>query len=67
MVQKIFTDDSSQLELKLSVFMNTQNRCAIVIEGQEDHEYGIVTINEDELTELINELKLIRKQICSTL
>ncbi len=39
----------------------------IVIEGQEDHEYGIVTINEDELTELINELKLIRKQICSTL
>ena len=63
MVQKLFTDDSTDSDFKLSVFMNTKNRCAIVIEGEQDWQYSIVTLDTDDLTELINELKLIKKQI----
>jgi hypothetical protein len=61
MIKKIFcdlTNESQQMEL----FRNSDNRCYIEINTENEY-VQIITLDSDDLTEFISELKKIKKQI----
>lgn len=60
-VNKIFSDET---ENELRVYINTNNLCFIGIENRgDDFIGGWITLDSDDLTELISELIAIKKQI----
>lgn len=64
MTYKVFTDDVNEAKT-LRVYMNTENRCYITcgeLQGNL-HYTGWITLDSDDLTELISELQFIKKQI----
>lgn len=64
-VQKIFNDEEDR---QLTAFYNAHGTCTIVagrdiLNINQDYFYGLCTLDSDDLTELISELKAIKKQI----
>lgn len=62
-VSLVFEDDSNETQ-KLELFINNKNRCCIST-GQLDSEYynGWCTLDSNDLTVLISELKSIKTKI----
>lgn len=64
-VQKIFNDEKDR---QLTAFYNSEGTCTIVagkdiLNINEDYFYGLCTLDSNDITELISELKYIKKQI----
>lgn len=60
-VYKTFIDESDN---ELKVYINKENLCYISIDNRgDDFIGGCITLDSDDLTELISELIFIKKQI----
>jgi hypothetical protein len=60
-VYKIFRDSTTTLE----VFKNTNDMGALKIYEHEDdiHDFRVIELDSDDLTELITELQFLKKQL----